>query len=286
MKAWIGGLMILCFANVFAYAAPGEVQVVFRIDSEKFQRGLQGTRGAVESELSRKLANSLQSMFPLIEWVGSAPAGAPAATLVASLAQDGQVIPNIEVRWTAKIGDQDLAMPHLHAVPIYQVTNIDRPYRNPTQLTDDVNAKVTAWIQTDTVDKVVHDEFVTQVPLATSVKLDSSIKAILIPLEWRRSKLGEQTEFRLEFTRTAPLSRIKIKLNGVAERLSEPMPGDTQCLVASCTASSVPVNGDAWQNCVEMLNTRDAPPLLVSVDQYQFNDHPDGIETNGTAVRP
>ena len=108
----------------------------------------------------------------------------------------------------------------------------------------------------------------------------------MIPLSWARAQLGDQSEFRLEFTRAAPLSQIRVLLNGVAERLAGTAQGNTQSIVASCAASGVPVSANVWSDCVAILEQPNAPPLLVSIERYEFAAHLPGVAPNGTAVRP
>lgn len=280
---WFGALLL---AAGLAQAAPGQVQVTFTIASDKFQKGLKGAVGGVEADLATRLAAHLQTPFPLIDWVGAVPADAPAAKFVATLAQDDLPIPNIQVRWSARIGDTDIPMPQLDAITVYQFRAIERPYRNPGQLTKEIDAALAAWIRTDAVEQNLHDQFVTHVPLATRIDFDTQRQAIVIPLQWQRAKLGDESVFRLEFVRAAPIGNFKVKLSGVSERLSEPLAGNTQCIVSSCTEGGTPVANDAWNTCVKILLDANPPPLSVSVEKYRFDANPGLTGAHGTVVSP
>jgi len=278
-------LSLLGFAQTVA-AAPAQVLVAVKIESIKFQKGLAPGVPAAEAAIAQKLAIKLEDMFPPFDWTTAPPPDGAAATLIATLAQDGEALPNIVLHWSAKIGGTDLPLHDVHDWPIYEANNADRPYREAPRLITDIDAKMQHWLITDNTETKLHDDFIKWVPLATRVDFDETEKAVLIPLAWGSAKISDESEFRLEFTRPSPLSKMKVLLNGVAERMSGNMQGKTQSIVASCVASGVPVASDVWNTCVAILARQNAPPLFVSFERYKFAGLVSGVSSSGTSRAP
>jgi hypothetical protein len=287
MKARILFLLGLLLAAVTATAGPGQVLVVFKIGSSKFTNGLKAAVEPTQAKVATKIAAQLQAMFPPIEWTTTAPTDGSAAVLTATLVQDDNGPPGIGLKWSGQVGDRALTFHDLlQPWPIYEVGNPVRPYRNPDQLIADIDAKLNLWMGSDETEKKMHNDFVMQVPLATHVDLDMDRKAVVIPLSWAKAKLADNSEFRLEFTRAAPLSKMTVLLDHVAEVLSGTRQGNTQSLVASCADSGAPVPSDVWEKCIAMLGGQGAPPLEVAFQNYEFFDRVSGVAANGSAVRP
>ncbi len=280
-------VLSLLFAAATANAAPGQVLVVFKIESAKFSEGLDPKTAATEAALAKKVAAQLQAMFPPIDWVTTAPPDGAAATFTASLVQDAARMPLIALKWTGKVGDRELSFHDLqHNWTVYDVGNPIRPYRDANQLITDIDAKLNEFMLSTATEDNLHNEFVKQVPLATRVDLDLQKKAVVIPLSWARAKLDDSCEFRLEFTRNQPLTRMKVLLGQVAEVLEGTKLGNTESRIASCAASGEPVEAETWEKCVAILASPGAPPLLVSFEKYKFFDQVSGVRPSGTAVTP
>jgi hypothetical protein len=268
------------------WAGPAQVLVAVKIESVKFRKGLDVALPATEAAIAQKLATQLKDMFPPFEWTTTMPADGAAATLTATLAQDADALPNIVLRWSAKVGDTDLSLHRVREWPMYESSNPDRPYRDPARLASDVDAKIKRWLNTDNAESDIHDDFIKWVPLATQVEFVENETAVLIPLAWGSAKISDESEFRLEFTRPEPLSKMKVLLNGVAERMSGTMQGKTQSIVASCVASGRPVPSDIWNTCVAILEQQNPPPLFVSFERYKFAGLASGILPSGTSGAP
>ncbi len=285
MKVRIAACSALLLAAPGVIAAPGQVQVAFKIESEKFVSGLQAQVTDVEKTVAGHLAAQLQAPFPLIEWLNATPADAPAAVLTARLVQEGASVPLIQIVWSARVGDKDFTMPEIDPIKLYGPNKLIRPYRDADRLATDVQNALTAWIRTDTVERSVHDQFVTQVPLAVSVEFDTPRQAIVIPLLWERAKVRDDSVFLLEFTRPAPTERVVVRLTPPAPRLGDP-PGATECAADACTEGVVSVAKDAvWSKCVQLLLGAERPPLIVTVREYKQDPHAGGVR-NGTTVSP
>jgi len=270
-----------------AGAAPGQVLVVFKIESLKFKDGLDPNVAATEAALAQKAAAQLQAMFPPIDWLTAPPADGAAATITLSLTQNTLPLPVISLHWTGKVGNRDLTFHAIHDWPVYDVTNPIRPYRNSDKLVADVDAKLLEFMRSDKTERNLHDDFVMQVPLATRVELDAQTQAVVIPLSWARAKLADSCKFRLEFTRPQPLTQMTVLLGQVAEVLEGDDRGNTQSRLASCAASGDLIDGDdRWQKCVGVLAMPAPPPLLVKFEDYKFFDRVSGVAASGTAVTP
>jgi len=284
-RIFLGLLLLLGCAAV--NAAPGQVLVVFKIDSVKFKDGLDPKVATTEAALTQKAAAQLQAMFPPIDWVTTAPADGAAASITVTLTQNTLPMPVISLRWTGKVGNRDLTFHDIHDWPVYDITNPIRPYRDANKLIADVDAKLLEFMRSDKTERNLHDDFVMQVPLATRVDLDMQKQAVVIPLSWARAKLADSCKFRLEFTRAEPLTQMTVLLGQVAEVLEGDDRGNTQSRLASCAASGDPIDGaDRWQKCVAVLATPAAPPLLVKFEDYKFFDRVSGVAASGTAVTP
>ncbi|HXC51434.1 MAG TPA: hypothetical protein VN634_11155 [Candidatus Limnocylindrales bacterium] len=269
-----------------AAAAPGQIRVNFTIASSEFQRGLGTARQRVEEDLAGRLAVQLQAPFPLLDWL-TAPSTPESGSLSAILVEEGTPIPEIKIQWSARIGNTLVSTPHLDTIGVYGASALDRPYHNPEQLIRDVNAKLSAWIQTDAGQAKLHQDFVTQVSFADKVEFDSTTRAIVIPLEWKRAMLGDDTEFQLEFATATPPAGFRIKLDGVSERRGPPMPGNTQCKPSDCFEDGTSVSSDVvWNKCVGILLAANPPPLSVRVKKYIFDAHAGLASRDGTAVTP
>lgn len=290
MNLRILGCSALVLAACAAHAAPGQVQVTFKIESAKFVGGLKdgpGGVGAVEQTLADHLATQLRAPFPLIEWLSTAPADAPAAVFAAKLVQQGTPIPTIQIVWSGNIGGSEFTMTPLAVITLYDSRNTERPYRNAAQLVDDVDKKLVEWSVADPVIRDLHDQFVTQVPLADRVDLDAQRQAIVIPLPWDRAKVHDDSVFQLEFVRTAPTEKVALRLAAPSQRLIDPALGATECAAASCTEGIASVANDAiWSKCVQVLLGANPPPLLVTVRNYKRDPHGGAIRPNGTSVTP
>ena len=291
MKTRLLVALTLALAASLANAGPGQVLVVFKIESGQFKSNLKADVGPTEASLANALKDQLQAQFPPLEFMTAAPPDGPAATFTASLKEDDSStpnigIPNIGIHWSAKIGTADLPMRDLQDWPVYESRNPVRPYRNAPKLIQEVTAKIAKWLQSDAIGPKVHDDFVRHVPLATRVEFDDSLQAILIPLPWLRAQLSRNSTFRLEFTRATPLSEMTIVLNRVARRLDDPLQGDTQSRINSCEASGAPVDGDLWAACIGILKQHNPPPLLVRIEHYEYEAQLPDVVSGGTAVRP
>jgi len=287
MSARLLSALLLGLVTGLAHAGPGQVLVVFTIDSDRFKNGLKPQTADTESKLAKTLADILQAKYPPLQFVTTAPADAPAATFAASLRQDDGSIPAIDIHWSAKIGATDLPMPDLHDWSVYESNDPFQPYRSPDKLVSDVKAQLQRWIRSDAIYPHVHDEFVKHVPLATHVDLDEQMQAVLIPLPWLRAQLSDESMFRLEFRRASPPGEMKVVLYRVARRLTDPSQGDTQSLVKSCAASGAPVSDNTlWDSCIRVLKQANPPPYLVSIEHYEFGAHLPDVASNGTVIRP
>ncbi len=287
MKVRIAACSALLLAAPAVLAAPGQVQVTFKVQSEKFVNGLAGGVTDVEKQVAEHLATQLRAPFPLIEWLGTAAADAPAAVFSGTLVQQGAPVPMIQIVWNASVDGTAFTMPQLDPITLYDSRTLVRPYRNAGELTDDIDDALAAWIRTDTVEKSLHDQFVTQVPLANRVDLDAARQAIVIPLPWERAKVRDDSVFILEFVRPAPAEKVVLRLTPPSQRLIDPALGATECAAAACTEGVASVANDAiWSRCVQALLDANAPPLLVTVREYKQDPHAGAIRPNGTSVSP
>lgn len=278
------GICLLAAAAV--HAAPGQVQVAVTIESDKFKRGLRDKLVPTEKELSRTLAEHLRDRFPLIDWLSEEPPAPAVARFSATLSQDDLPVPNIRILFTGQIGAAKIAMPQVDPITLYQFRAIDRPYADPDRLIRDVDSALETWVRTDIVEKNLHDQFVTLVPIANSLEIDAERRAVVIPLAWQRAKLADDSVFRLEFIPDEATGNVAIKLGGVTERRRDPLNGGTQCRPASCTQDGDVVPSDAlWNRCVQILRNATRPPLLVRVETYRFSANP-GAPSSGLVVSP
>jgi hypothetical protein len=269
-----------------AIADPPKVLVEFKIEAQKFKDGLQQAAAPAEAALATRIAALLQEKFPPMQWV-TGPQAAPAATLTASLVQDDSAMPRISIHWTAKIGDQPLALHKLQDWTIYDVNRAGRPYFDAVKMKADVSAKIEQWMRVDHTRDDVHDDFLVQVPLAHRVDLDTGKKNVVLPLSWRSAKLGDASEFRVEFGNTDPAPDMKIFLNNVGEARGG-FSGLTRSRVSSCTDSGDNLPEDQWwSSCAAILTANGGPPYVLRFKHYEIGEHPEGVADNGTtAVQP
>jgi hypothetical protein len=275
-------LSALCHS---AWAAPAQVLVVAKVESKNFRSGLGAAVPATEAAIAKNLATQLKAMFPPLDWITTAPADGAAATLTATLAQDDELLPNIVLRWSAKIGTENLPLHAVREWPVYESSIAGRPYRDPEGLISFLDAKIKSRLNTDNTEAKIHDDFIKAVPLATRIEFDKSADAVLIPISWSTAQISDESLFRLEFIRPAPAGRIKVLL-GATERMLEPMKGRTQGKVASCVAGGSAVPDNIWSTCVAILEQQGAPPLSLSFERYKFAGNVSGISTSGTSEAP
>jgi hypothetical protein len=274
----------LCLVSVasVAMADPPKVLVEFRIESQSFKDGLKADAAPVETALATQLATLLQTKFPPMQWV-TGPLADPAATLTASLAEDDSAMRRIFIKWTAKIGTQPLTLHKLEEWTIYDTKRASRPYFDAAKTKTEVGDKIVQWMRVDHTRDDVHDDFLVQVPLSRQVELDTVKKNVVLPLSWRSAKLGEGSEFRVDFGND-PAPDMKIFLNNVGE--ARGFNGLTRSRVFLCTDSGENLpEGKWWKNCAEILTGNGAPPYVLRFKHYVIGEPVDGI-AGTVAVQP
>lgn len=288
MKPRMLPFLALLLAGSAAVAAPGQVLVVFKIEAQSFKDGLGQRTATTEAKIVPLLAAHLRQRFPPLEWLTTAPPGGAAATVTVSLVEDQQFLPEVAVKWAAQVGSQQLMLRDVPNWTIYDATLLDRPTRLPDQLAADIDSKVGAWIRSEPAEAALQKNIVKHIPLNNRIDLDQQLQAVLVPLSWKDSKLGDASQFRIEFARGQPAGDIKVLLGRVTEVQAGAMKGNTRSLVASCAANGAPVETNVWSNCIAILVGQNAPPFSLSLEHYDYSDHVSGVTTGGTgtAVTP
>lgn len=284
---WLIALGILSLTGL-APARAGEVQVLFTVGSASFKANLKQSAGDVETSMATELADQLRQCFPPLDWVTTPQANPSDAVLTATLVEDKAVPPNYSIAWSAKVGATDLPLdsPPIE-LPVYGPSDFQIPLRNAPRLIGDLQTKLRNWCAGEVMKARLHDQFIKNVPLAKQVTLDTTGRAVLIPLLWQRAKLDGQSVFRLEFLRAGTQSRMRVLLTGVGERREQASPSITQIsVVESCDASGAPVSGDMWATCILLLDQQDPPPEFISFEKYVPRKFEPGLTSTGTSVTP
>jgi len=268
------------------------VQVVVTIQSENFREGLgDARRQSFESTLAAEVATSLGQQYPLIDWSVTTGASEPAGRLTAAVTEqspsvvpDGaqELSPEVNLEWRAEIGGQALPMPSVFPQLLYSSTQVDRPIHDERgQFLALLREKIVGWARSDT--NHLKAEFVKYVPLATSVVVQPDKQLVVIPVPWQHSRLGEKSVFRLSYQGGSDgPEQMHVMLSGLAQRLTDPLQGNTQSHVSECTrdGASIPP-AQQWQSCVDPLSTN-PPRVLISIDDYIYDANP-GV-SNGIVI--
>ena len=271
---------------------PRIVQVVVTIEAQSFREGLGDARRQLfESTIATEVAASLGQQYPLIDWSATADAELPAGRLVAAVTErQPPILPNgvqelnpeVNLEWRAEIGGQALAMPSVFPQLLYSSTRVDRPIHDERgEFLALLREKIVGWARSDT--NHLKLEFLRYVPLATEVVVQSDKQVVLIPVPWQQSRIGEKSIFRLSYRRgsDAP-EQTRIMLSGLAQRLTDPLLGDTQSHVSECTRDGASIAAaQLWQSCVEPLSTN-PPSLRINVNDYIYDANP-GV-SDGTVL--
>jgi hypothetical protein len=268
---------------------PRLVEVVVSIESPQFRDGLgDARRQQIESTIATEVAASLAQQFPLIEWQAGPGAVDPAGQLIAAIAEpsnaspdDDSFLPEVSLLWRAAIGGEDLAMRSVFPQTLYSASNAERPVHDDRgAFMKLLRERVVGWVQSDTNTAHLQSEFLKYVPLATSVRIQPDQQLVVIPVPWEQSRLGEQSEFSVSYRGgEAGPEKTRVMLSGVARRLTDPLPGNTQSHVAGCTRGGADVDAaQFWQTCVDPLNRNPQQKLLVSIEKYVYDANPDVLD--------
>jgi hypothetical protein len=276
---WLRSLVCIALAAATLTPAhaltPRAVLVVVKIESDQFRRGLGEAQAAqIESTIAAEVAASLAQQFPLVDWLVTAGADPPVGRLTAAVTEKPTaMMPEIKLEWRAEINGNPLPMPSVFPQILYSASNADRPVHNDRgAFVVLLQEKVVGWAQADT--NHLRGEFLKNVPLATSVTLEPGRMLVVIPVPWRESRLGEESEFRVSYIGgTAELpEQTRVMLSGVALRLLDPLQGNTQSHVIECTLGGARVDAaQLWDVCVDPLSTTPQRRLLVNIEDYVYD---------------
>ena len=290
MKTRIFALTALALMAATASAGPGQVLVVFKIESQSYIEGIgQGKTAAVEAKIAPLVAARLQEKFPPLEWLTTAPPGGPAATVTVSLVEGKGIFPDISLHWEAKVGAEALTLDGFEGWTVYDIDDNERNFRKPDKLASDIDTKLGAWLATQPGRKAVHDDIVTLVPLDNRLDLDQAKHLVIVALPWKKAKLGEESKFRIEYLRGNPGDDMKVFLGKVGEARSGALAGNTRTVVASCEADGQDEPAaTVWSNCVAVLTGQNAPPFVLRFQVYELGNNLPGVAAggSGTATHP
>jgi len=188
----------------------------------------------------------------------------------------------IVLQWSARTESNDIDMSQIGIVnrTLYEVDNIDRPISDAGgRFTSDLDVAALELATLETNVKAMRENFLGNVMLADLV-IPADSQLVLVPLSWSASKMGSDSELSVRYVggSGSAANLIKIRLTGVAPRLSDPQRGNTQTRFSDCINGSQSLAGtDGWSQCVAPLGGDPPKRVRVFATKYSYDANPDVI---------
>ncbi len=284
---------LFCIAALALVSATAEaqtprvVQVVVTVTAEQFTQELTAAqRKSIEDRIAADVAAELARPFPLVEWHAQAGGASPAMTLTGNVIETNRRHPDrpgsgrIVLHWSAHAGSNDIDMSKIRDRPLYELDNIDRPISDAGgRFTSDLDVAALELATLEPNVKWMRENFLGNVMLADLV-IPADAQLVLVPLPWIASKMGSDSELSVRYVGGGAnaANLIKIRLTGVAPRLTEPQRGNTQTRFSDCIDGSESLNGaNGWSQCVAPLGENPPKHVQVFATKYSYDANPDVV---------
>lgn len=273
----IGLLVALAASGGEVLAARPEVLVQFEVDVPEFDADRPGMEQA-RLDVRRALADELQRKYVFANWRVAEPDQSPLeiGRLVLRMEADRQTrpMPSVFVKFWGASARPGVALKDLGIMPIEIYAPTD-----PNWDTNDARAFASHVLQ-NTMVKVrssafadeVFSNFISRLPIGSSVVPDTSDQVIEIPVQWDELLLAPESELVVRFGRSTDQMRQEgtMTLGQIAARVSQqaPAPGDSQARLrgsvtrASFDARTIVLNDRRWND--------ELPQLLDGADAQCF----------------
>ncbi len=257
--------VLAMLAGAAALADPPKTDVRFVIEAQQFVDGLGRSRSSVERALTVMLLEECraQKSFPFIRWVSN---DAEATNhLVVALVQrkaGGDFETLIEYRGTTKSGSQPPALQEV-VYRWFEAKNADTVEVVKPRLED----KIHAQFKSEAFRKDLLGYFVSRIPLAESVDLDSTSHRVLVPVPATNLQADEQhSELAVSFFGKGDGRPGTMTLR---EPLDFPLRGGVLCQIKEFNFAGVPpLTGDWNDRIPQVFSPAKVRDIRVTMANY------------------
>lgn len=227
---------------------------------------------ALQQRVAEKVATLAQANFSFLEWTAKPGVDRSLDQHLTILIdqQNGIPAPTIRLRFLAQRGKTEQALSeNLHRI-IYRRTDLERPTHNDVLLEQDLHKFFKTLFNSEEFKQELHRQFLTKIPLSTSISIPPGEKKVIVPLDWNILKSSGDSVFLVRFKASDgnTLQNGQMRLIGSRLRLGNPSAGATECRISFFDFSDIFLNSpDDWHTNIHKLFTPQTP-TKVYMEKY------------------